>query len=92
MLVIGGQQVVDFSVASQSGFNYNVAATDAIFTPSPCDVNHSGSANVSAVQTMINEAMGKAAAADDLNGDGAVNLVDVQIVLGAALGSACLGS
>ena len=38
---------------------------------------------------MINQALGIAAAANDLNHDGIVNVVDVQIVINAALSLGC---
>jgi hypothetical protein len=38
---------------------------------------------------MINEALGAAAAANDLNGDGVVNVADIEIVINAALGRGC---
>jgi hypothetical protein len=40
---------------------------------------------------MINEALGLAAALNDLNSDGVVNAVDVQIVIDVALGVGCSG-
>ncbi len=54
-----------------------------------CDINADGSANVSDVQLIINEALGVLAATHDLNSDGLVNVADVQIVINAALGLGC---
>jgi hypothetical protein len=54
-----------------------------------CAVAQGGPVNVADVQTMVNEALGVAAPANDLNGDGVVNAVDVQIVTNAALKLGC---
>ena len=54
-----------------------------------CDLNGDNVAGVADVQSMINEALGTASAANDLNGDGVVNVVDVQIVGNAALKLGC---
>jgi hypothetical protein len=48
--------------------------------------------NVADVQAVINEALGQAAANNDLNHDGVVNVADVQIVINAALGLGCLAT
>lgn len=57
-----------------------------------CNINPNGGTGVSDVQSIINEALGAAAAVNDLNGDGAVNIVEVQIVIGAALHMGCMGT
>jgi hypothetical protein len=44
------------------------------------------------VQDVINQALGKMQATNDLNSDGAVNVVDAQIVINAVLGQGCLAS
>jgi hypothetical protein len=54
-----------------------------------CDVNLDGVTNVTDVQLMIGEALGKAAAGNDLNENGVVNVVDVRIVINAVLGLGC---
>ena len=59
---------------------------------SPCAVTKGGSTNAADVQTVISEALGAAAPANDLNHDGTVNIVDVQVVVVAALGLGCSGS
>ncbi len=56
---------------------------------SPCNVGGDANTSVSDVQLEINEALGTAAAANDLNADGLVNVADVQIVLGVVLGYPC---
>ncbi len=58
-------------------------------TSNSCDVNGSGTVNVADVQLEINEALGRAAAANDLNADRIVDVTDVQIVINAALGLGC---
>ena len=55
----------------------------------PCDIKQNGSINVADVQLIVNQALGVAAAVNDLNGDGLVNVVDVQIEIGAALSLGC---
>jgi hypothetical protein len=42
------------------------------------------------VQSIINEALGAASAANDLNGDGLINVADVQIEINAALSLGCI--
>ena len=55
-----------------------------------CDIDGYGFTTVADVQQTINEALGIAAAADDLNSDQAVNVVDVQIDINASLTSKCV--
>jgi uncharacterized repeat protein (TIGR01451 family) len=55
---------------------------------SACDFDNSGSADVSDAQYIINEALGRQQAADDLNHDGVVNVVEIQMVINAVLGVA----
>ena len=50
---------------------------------SPCDLTQNG---------IINEALGKAAAVNDLTHDGAVSVADIEIVIAAELGTGCFGS
>jgi hypothetical protein len=59
---------------------------------SSCDINGDGTANVSDIQKVINEALGVALAVHDLNGDGVINVVDVQKVITAALTLSCPAS
>jgi uncharacterized repeat protein (TIGR01451 family) len=54
-----------------------------------CAVNGDLNTDVTAVQYLINEALGLFTANDDLNKDGTVNLVDVQIEMNAALNLGC---
>jgi hypothetical protein len=54
-----------------------------------CDLNQDGTTGVTDVQSVINQALGKAAAANDLNKDGVVNSVDIQIVINAVLQLGC---
>ncbi len=54
-----------------------------------CDVNLDGSVTAADAQLMVNEALGLAAAANDLTADGVANTVDVQIVVDAALNLGC---
>jgi hypothetical protein len=65
------------------------AVGEAQVSFSSCDVNQDGLTNVADVQTMVNEALGKAPGINDLNGDGVVNVVDIEIVITAALGFNC---
>jgi len=46
-------------------------------------------ASIADVQFIVNEALGIAAANNDLNADGAVNIADVQKVANAAMNSGC---
>jgi len=54
-----------------------------------CDVNGNGAANVTDVQTVVDEALGLTRPVNDLTHDGVVNVADVQKVLSAALGNGC---
>ena len=58
---------------------------------SACDVNHDGLFTVADVQAMVNQALGKSPAANDLNGDHVVNAVDIRIVINAVLNLGCTG-
>jgi len=55
-----------------------------------CDVTQSASAYVSDLQYLVNQALGTAAAVDDLNRDGVVNVGDIQMLIGLVLGTACV--
>ena len=65
-------------------------STTLTVTPlSACDVNQDGSYSVTDAQALINEALGTAAAINDLNGDHVVTVVDIQIVINALLNFGC---
>ena len=70
---------------------YTFTVSQAGFTYSPCNAQQDGSITVADVQLMINEALGLAAALNDLNADNVVNAVDIQIVIDVALGVGCSG-
>jgi hypothetical protein len=55
-----------------------------------CAITGDTTASVADVQQMIKEALGLAAANDDLNRDGTVNIADIQKVIAAALKQGCL--
>jgi hypothetical protein len=57
---------------------------------SPCDVYQTGSITVADVQSIVNQALGAAAAANDVNGDGVLNVVDAQIVINAFISGTCV--
>jgi hypothetical protein len=60
-------------------------------TGSPCDLNTSGSTNVSDVQLCANQAIGvSACTTGDINQDSSCNVMDVQRVVNAALGGQCV--
>jgi hypothetical protein len=78
------------AIAWDTSSNSTLAATNVkVVALNRCDIDRSGDTNVTDVQLIINEALGAAAASDDLNGDGRVNILDVQIVINAALGLPC---
>jgi thermitase len=54
-----------------------------------CAVTGDQVTSVVDVQRMINEALGVAAAANDLNTDGVVNVADIEIVINSAMGRGC---
>ena len=77
-------------VGAAGGGSPDASVTDV--TPvsfSPCDLRHASNIDVTDVQTIINQAMGAIAFANDLNGDGSVNIVDVQIEASSMFGMGC---
>jgi len=76
-------------VSVSGGGSLTAYATDTTTIVSPCALTQDGSAGVADVQRVINEALGKTQAVDDLNLDGVVNAVDVQIVINALLSLGC---
>jgi hypothetical protein len=82
--------------ANTTYYWYLVSLNAAGSTPSAiwsfttgCPVGQGGTANVSTVHLMINEALGVAAPANDLNQDGTVNVTDIQLTVDAVLGWGC---
>ena len=71
-----------------SGF-VSATATDTTPVYAQCNVTVDANTSVSDAQRVINEALGAAAAVDDLNSDSVVNVVDVQIVVNAVLHLGC---
>ncbi len=67
----------------------NAVYSLAVSSSSPCDVYQTGRIDVADVQSLINQTLGSAVAANDLNGDGVVNVVDVQIVINAVISGTC---
>ena len=57
--------------------------------PSACAVTGDGTAGVTDVQSIINQALGIAPPTNDLNQDGVVNVADIEWVLTAAMGAGC---
>jgi hypothetical protein len=55
----------------------------------PCDLQSNGNVNVADVQSVINQALGRAAPINDFNGEGLVGVVDVQIEITAVVTSSC---
>jgi len=85
------------SLSNQAGVTNGSASASAsdptaIILFSPCDVNRDWTTDVSDVQSILNEALGVAAAVSDLNHDGMVSVIEVQLVLDAAMGLGCSGS
>jgi hypothetical protein len=90
--VLTGDTTHGFALRVDANLGGTTTVTD--FSPetavtNPCDIKQNGSINVADVQLMVNQALGVAAAVNDLNGDGLVNVVDVRIEIGAALASGC---
>ena len=56
---------------------------------SACDVNCSGSTDVTDVQLEVNQVLGVAPCTADINKDGVCNVIDVQRVVNAAMGGVC---
>jgi hypothetical protein len=54
-----------------------------------CSVSNGITTTVADVQALVNQALGKAPAANDLNADHVVNIIDVQIMINAALNKGC---
>ncbi|HEX3743424.1 MAG TPA: FG-GAP-like repeat-containing protein [Bryobacteraceae bacterium] len=66
-----------------------VGITQLVVGLSKCDIDGSGSVNLTDVQRIIDEALGLLPPVHDLNGDGHVDAADVQILTNAALGLGC---
>ncbi len=75
--------------ADGQGIALGTACTVGTIRLPACDINSDGTANVSDVQLIINEALGVIPAVHDLNHDGSVNVSEVQKVINAALGLGC---
>jgi large repetitive protein len=84
-----GQFPFDALISDSAGHTFVGYFDLSIDAPSSCSVSLSTSATVADAQALINEALGKAPAANDLNGDGTVNIIDVQIVINAVLMLGC---
>ncbi|HUA61526.1 MAG TPA: hypothetical protein VML19_22385, partial [Verrucomicrobiae bacterium] len=91
-----GNTYAFYSIATDGAGNVQAPKTSPDTTTTipipmvgPCDVDNYGTVTISDVQQIISEALGRAAAANDLNGDRIVNVVDMQIVANAALHLGC---
>jgi hypothetical protein len=82
-------QAVDAS--NQSGAADAMFLTTGTCQQAKCNVSANFGITANDVQQMINEALGVAAASDDLNGDGVVNIIDVQLEINATLTGSCPG-
>jgi hypothetical protein len=87
---------VQYTVAPNNGvlqrnatLTVGTASVPVVQSAPLCYFRQTGSVDVVDVQTIINEAIGAASAANDLNGDGLVNVADVQIEINAALSLGC---
>jgi trimeric autotransporter adhesin len=80
--------VMNVASVASAGF---VGASGADITPvyAQCNVTTDANTSVTDAQRIVNEALGVAAAIDDLNSDGVVNVADVQIVVNAVLRLGC---
>lgn len=85
----GSPFTVDITVKDSNSASANHSYSLTVSASSPCDIQQNGNINAADVQILINEALGKAPAVNDLNGDGAVNILDVQIEINAVLGLGC---
>jgi uncharacterized repeat protein (TIGR01451 family) len=85
-----GEYVNNAAVTATNAASALASATTSVQCgSSACAVTGDQVTTVLDVQRMINEALGAAAAANDLNGDGVVNVADIEIVINAALGRGC---
>ena len=55
-----------------------------------CAVSGDTTPGIADLQAIVSQALGTAAAANDLNGDGVVNIADIQKVIQAALSRGCV--
>jgi probable HAF family extracellular repeat protein len=88
---------VQYTVAPNNGalqrsatLTVGTVSVPVVQSPPPCYLRQTGSIDVVDVQSIINEALGAASAANDLNGDGLINVADVQIEINAALSLGCI--
>jgi hypothetical protein len=87
-----GNYPVNIALGTLSAANYSFTLVDGTLTIgafTACDVKQKGSADVTDVQVLINEALGVASPLHFLYGGGVVSIVDVQIVVNAARGLGC---
>jgi probable HAF family extracellular repeat protein len=94
---VAGGGAISYTVSENAGSQRTggISIADQTFTivqtgsSSPCDLDRSGTIDVSDVQMIINEALGLLPPADDLYSDGVVDVADVQIVINGALHLGC---
>jgi uncharacterized repeat protein (TIGR01451 family) len=85
-----GQYLNNASVTATNAASALASATTSVQCgSSACAVTGDQLTSVADVQRMINEALGVAAAKNDLDGDGVINLADIEIVINSALGRGC---
>ena len=92
---------LSFTAASaQNGHLFRAVFTNSVGTSTTtaaaltvqvsCDVNGDGHTNISDIQLVIDEALGKSPAVHDFTADGAVTVIDVQIGLGCTMNNGTL--
>jgi probable HAF family extracellular repeat protein len=90
--VNAGQEDVHVDVNTTFTVSQNVVTTNTYLITQIYEIDGtsaSSSCDVSGVQQLINQAIGRASPVNDLNGDGKVNVVDVQIEVDAMLNNEC---
>jgi uncharacterized repeat protein (TIGR01451 family) len=76
-------------VSVSGGGSATALASDLTSVSGLCDVTKDGATTIADVQALINQALGKTLAANDLNQDGMVDVVDVEIAMKAVMGLGC---
>jgi uncharacterized repeat protein (TIGR01451 family) len=85
-----GEFVNNASVMATNAASALASATTSVQCgSSACAVTGDQLTSVADVQRIVNEALGVAAAKDDLDSDGVINVADIEIVINSALGRGC---
>jgi probable HAF family extracellular repeat protein len=93
--VMPGQEDINVNTDTTFAVSQNVVTTNTYLVTQVYEIDGTpatSSCDLSSVQQLINQALGRASPVNDLNGDGKVNLVDVEIGIDTVLNNECPAS